>query len=319
MPLALDEKTLQRIRQEDLDALADLDRRGLTPAPGEDGTAFAARLQRLSERLSRWEENLRTAGCTSLEGMTLTRGDTIPPELFSAPGKRTRGLYGFQCDWVPGYFCTPSHGWLFGGCTFSEPPDLFTVFIVSQRLRTKKRHLFYNREEILSHELCHVARAGLQAMEFEEHFAYQTSTGAFRRNWGGAMHSQWDSFLFLALCVLLPLGQLLLPRFAPALPLWPAWIPLLAACAFFILRHLRLRRHFRKALDLLRRRACHGDEQKARILLFHATDPEIHTLASLCEKNDEEARFHDVLADFQKDLRWKIALHRCRCAASNPQ
>ncbi len=319
MPLALEEKTLQRIRQEDLDTLADLDRRGLTPAPGEDGNAFAARLQRLSERLSRWEEDLRVAGRTSLEGMTLKRGDAIPPELFAAPGKRTKGLYGFQCDWVPGYFCSPSHGWLFGGCTFSAPPDLFTVFIVSQRLRAKKRHLFYDRDEILSHELCHVARAGLQATEFEEHFAYQTSTGAFRRNWGGIMQSQRDSFLFLILCVLLPIGQFLLPHFAPALPLWLSWIPLLAALAFFILRHLRIRRHFRKALKILQKLACHDDGQKARILLFHATDREIHDLARLSGKNDGETRFHKTLASFQKDLRWKIALHRCRHAASKPQ
>ncbi len=323
MPLALDEKTLQRIRQEDLDTLADLDRRGLTPAPGEDGSAFADRLQRLSERLSRWEEDLRATGRASLEGMTLRRGDAIPPELFSAPGKRTKGLYGFQCDWVPGYFCSPSHSWLFGGCTFSEPPDLFTIFIISQRLRTKKRHLFYDRDELLSHELCHVARTGLQSTEFEEHFAYQTSTGPFRRNWGGIMHSQWDSFLFLALCVLLPVAQLLLPRFAPALPLWLAWIPLLAALAFFILRHLRSRRHFQKALRVLQKSACHDDGQKARILLFHATDQEIHALAKLSGKNDEGTLFQKTLADCQKDLRWKTALHRCRCAAphkaSNPQ
>jgi hypothetical protein len=312
MPLALDEKVLQRIRQEDLDTLVDLDRRGLTPAPNEDGDAFAARLQRLAERLSQWEDDLRTAGRTSLEGITLKREDAIPAELLAASGKRTKGLYGFQCDWVPGYFCSPSHSWLFGGCTFSAPPDLFTVFIISQKLRTKKRHLFYDRDEILSHELCHVARTGLQATEFEEHFAYQTSTGAFRRNWGGIMHSQWDSFLFLALCLLLPIGQLVLPQFAPSLPLWLNWIPLLAALAFFVLRHLRSRRHFQKALQTLQKYACHGDEQKARILLFHATDQEIHALAKLYGKANGETLFHQTLDAFRKDLRWKVALHRAR-------
>jgi hypothetical protein len=312
MPLALDEKVLQRIRQEDLDTLVDLDRRGLTPAPNEDADAFAARLQRLAERLSQWEDDLRTAGRTSLEGITLKREDAIPAELLAASGKRTKGLYGFQCDWVPGYFCSPSHSWLFGGCTFSAPPDLFTVFIISQKLRTKKRHLFYDRDEILSHELCHVARTGLQATEFEEHFAYQTSTGAFRRNWGGIMHSQWDSFLFLALCLLLPIGQLVLPQFAPSLPLWLNWIPLLAALAFFVLRHLRSRRHFQKALQTLQKYACHGDEQKARILLFHATDQEIHVLAKLYGKANGETLFHQTLDSFPKDLRWKVAFHRTR-------
>ena len=312
MPLALDEKVLQRIRQEDLDTLVDLDRRGLTPAPNEDGNAFAARLQRLAERLSQWEDALRTADSTSLEGMTLKREDAIPAELLAASGKRTKGLYGFQCDWVPGYFCSPAHSWLFGGCTFSAPPDLFTVFIISQKLRTKKRHLFYDRDEILSHELCHVARTGLQATEFEEHFAYQTSTGAFRRNWGGIMHSQWDSFLFLALCLLLPIGQLVLPQLAPSLPLWLNWIPLLAALAFFVLRHLRSRRHFQRALQTLQKYACHGDEQKARILLFHATDQEIHALAKLYGKANGESLFHQTLDAFPKDLRWKVALHRAR-------
>ncbi len=311
MPLALDEKVLQRIRQEDLDTLVDLDRRGLTPAPNEDAAAFAARLQRLAERLSQWEDALRTAGKASLEGMTVRREDAIAAEVLAGSGKRTRGLYGFQCDWVPGYFCSPAHSWLFGGCTFSAPPDLFTVFIISQKLRAKKRHLFYDRDEILSHELCHVARTGLQATEFEEHFAYQTSTGAFRRNWGGIMHSQWDSFLFLALCLLLPIGQLALPQFAPSLPLWLNWIPLLAALAFFVLRHLRSRRHFQRALLTLQKYAGNGDEQKARILLFHATDQEIHSLAKISPRHDEDTGFHKVLDALPQDLRWKIARHRC--------
>ena len=80
-----------------------------------------------------------------------------------------------------------------------------------------------------------------------------------------------------------------------------------------------IRRHFRKALKILQKLACHDDGQKARILLFHATDREIHDLARLSGKNDGEIRFHKTLASFQKDLRWKIALHRCRHAASKPQ
>ncbi|MGN0866051.1 MAG: hypothetical protein ACI4SG_00015 [Oligosphaeraceae bacterium] len=301
----LDNLELQRIRREELPALAQWDKRGLFPAVDENGEAFARRLETLREKLGEWEEILRSKGECALDGLVLKQSQAIPARILEEAGRRTRSLYGFQCDWVPGFFQTPGMGWLFGGCTYSWPPDLFTVFIINERLREKKRTFLFSREELMAHELCHVARAGLNAQTFEEHFAYQTSKSPFRRAWGGIMHSQGDSFLFLGACLLLLLGQFLLPCCAPRLPLFLNWLPLLLATFFLAGRHCRTRTLFSKALTTLAQ-CCHGDLQKARILLFHATDQEIRTLAAI--PHDAAP---DLLAQWARaQLRWKIACFR---------
>ncbi len=302
---SLENLDLSPIRQEELPALAQWDKRGLFPGVDEDGEAFAQRLKTLRDKLETWEKELRSKGEGSLEGLVVKPSQAIPSPILEEAGRRTRNLYGFQCDWVPGFFQTPSMGWLFGGCTYAWPPDLFTVFIVNERLRTQKRTFLFSREELMAHELCHVARTGLNAQRFEEHFAYQTSHSSFRRAWGGMMHSQKDSFLFLAACLLLLLGQFLLPYAAPQLPLLLNWIPLLLITLFLAGRHCRTRTLFSQALNNLTD-CCHGDRHKARILLFHATDQEILTLA-----NTPKDKIPPLLDQWtQTQLRWKIACFR---------
>ena len=303
MPSPLDTLDLQRLRREELPALAQWDRRGLFPAPGENGEAFAQRLLRLQERLRECHGSLKEKGLYSLEGLSLKREAQVPPALLEEAGERTRRLYGFQGDWVPAFFLTPGMGWLFGGCTYSWPPDPFAVFIINERLRDRKRSFLYCREEILAHELCHVARGGLDSQRFEEHFAYQTSHSAFRRNWGGIMHSQTDSFLFLGACLLLLLGQFTLPLLAPQLPLSLNLAPHPSNPTPPAPPHPHTTKTFQKALDALAH-CCGEDRQKARILLFHATDTEIHALA----RAQDPALLLDKWR--QKCLRWKVACYR---------
>ncbi len=298
----LDNPERQRLRQEDLPTLTQWDKCGLFPAVDEDGAAFAQRLETLREKREECETGLREVGECTLDGLTLKQTQAIPRNVLEEAGHRTRALYGFQCDWVPGFFQTPAMGWLFGGCTYSWPPDLFTVFIVNERLRERRRTFLFSREELMAHELCHVARAGLNSQCFEEHFAYQTSHSAFRRAWGGIMHSQGDSYLFLGSCLLLLLGQFALPYCAPNLPLFLNWLPLLLTALFLILRHCHTRATFAKALRTLTQ-VCEGDAQKARILLFHATDQEIRSLAKA-----PASTAHELLAQWANaQLRWKIA------------
>ncbi|MCQ2396274.1 MAG: hypothetical protein MJ106_01070 [Lentisphaeria bacterium] len=296
---------IERARSGDMDTLRKLDSRGLSPAVGEDADAFATRLEALRTSLSNMEHRLSTDGQTAIDTLELHAKDRISPALYSTPHEQTTELYGFKCDWVPGFFTDPTFSWLFGGCTYSYPPDFFTVFIIGNKLRKKTKFLCYDRNEILAHELCHVARAGLNSIEYEEHFAYQTARTAFRRAFGGIMHSQMDSMLFLFACIVLVAAQILLPIFAPDTPFrWIGWIFFAAVMLFFVLRHLNSTRIFNKARRKLNETFRGGNGLDARMILFHATDAETREIA-----NANSTR--KLLDDYaQKDLRWKIALSR---------
>lgn len=288
-----------------MDTLRKLDSRGLSPAVGEDAKAFATRLEALRNSLASLEHKLTADGQTALDTLKLHAKDRISPALYSTPQEQTNRLYGFKCDWVPGFFTNPAFSWLFGGCTYSYPPDFFTVFIIGNKLRKKDHFLCYDRNEILAHELCHVARAGLDSTEFEEHFAYQTAKSSFRKAFGGIMHSQMDSMLFLLACLMLIAAQVLLPLYAPDTPFrWCGWALFAAVMLFFVLRHLNSIRIFKKALKKLDESFHSSNGLNARILLFHATDDEIREIA----KTDDPRKLLEAYA--QKELRWQIALSR---------
>lgn len=298
---------IERARARDMDTLRKMDSRGLSPAVCEDAEAFATRLDALRNSLASMEHKLSTDGQTDVDTLTLHAKDRIPSTLYANPHEHTSDLYGFKCDWVPGFFTNPAFSWLFGGCTFSFPPDFFTIFIIGNKLRKKSRFLCYDRDEILAHELCHVARAGLNSMEFEEHFAYQTAKSPFRRAFGGIMHTQKDSMLFLFACLVLVAAQILLPIYAPEMPIrWLGWTFFAAVMLFFIIRHLNSTRIFNKAQRKLAETFSGRNGLDARMLLFHATDTEIREIA----KTDSTRELIDDYA--KRELRWQIALSRIK-------
>jgi hypothetical protein len=147
-----------------------------------------------------------------------------------------------------------------------------------------------------------VARAGIASNDFEELFAYQTASTAFRRITGGIFRSQTDVFLFLGVTLLQLLAQIARVFYFPNLPAWPAWTLLGAVFAFLVLRLCRDTAHHRQAISNLKT-FC-GDENDARIILFHCTDAEVRQLA----KTKNVASLVKKNADNQ--LRWKILLHR---------
>ena len=286
----------------DLDALAELDRRGLSPAPNEDAPAFAERLRGLNANYQSMEGELAKGGTYTVEGVTVRRDARIPEEVFSAAGEVTEALYGFRCDWVPGFFLDPRFSGLFGGCAFYFYPDFFALFIIRHSFQNKERWLWYRRDELLAHELCHIARIGLESHAYEEYFAYQTAATAFRRVVGGIFRSQTDVFLFLGATLLEFCTQLSRAFFA--VPLWvPAvgWAALVGVVAFLLLRLLAMiRTHHRAHANLA---AAYGNAGTARHVLFHCTDAEIGDLA----RGADAALLRQWSAE---NLRWKIILHR---------
>ena len=191
------EENLQQAASGNIDMLAAYDANGFLLGADESAEDFAKRIRLFQTNRQKLEDALRKDGKYDAEGIIVTPDDRIPNTLFAKIAEHTKRLYRFQIDWVPGFFIDPSFSLLFGGCAFCSYPDFFTMFIIRRTFKTQEKWLIYNRDELLAHELCHVARIALLSEEFEETFAYQTSASSFRKLIGGIFRKQTDSFLFL--------------------------------------------------------------------------------------------------------------------------
>ncbi len=272
----LSTELIEAARRGKLQALVQLDCRGLLLGADESAEQYASRLERLRANISRMEEALEKEGAYGVEGISVEESRRIPPDVFREARHTTEFLYGFSVDWVPGFFITPP-GVFFGGCAFHFYPDFFALFIIRTSFRTRQRWLIYSRRELLAHELCHVARIGLESRIFEETFAYQTASSRFRKLAGGVFRSPADSFVFLGSTLLLLGSQLCRTAFVPRLWVWPFWALVGGVFAFLALRHGRYSLQFARAVRSLR----YVSPRNALQILFRCTDTEVQELARM--------------------------------------
>ena len=294
---------IQQAADGDVEALVRLDAAGLLLGSDETAEAYADRLRCLRRNIESMEGDLGQQGSYSVEDMIVRARERIPRELFVEAEDITEAFFGFAIDWVPGFFVNPRWSLLFGGCAFFFYPDFFVLFIIRRAFATRQRWLIYSRRELLSHELCHVARIGLDSHLFEEMFAYQISTSAFRRVAGGVFHSPMDSLGFLGCTLLLLLAQFLRTLVLPGLPIWPFWALVVGLALFLLGRHMRLLRQLAAATT----HASWLARDRARALLFRCTDGEVAALAGLTSEEGVSAWF-DERCD--AELRWRVIRQR---------
>ena len=221
------------------------------------------------------EEALSKDGHYEIEGIDVVSKDRIRPSFFDSANAQCLELFGFEADWVPAFFINPSFSLLFGGCSFSFLPDFFAMFIIRRSFKNSQRWLLYGRDELIAHEMCHVARAPLMSNAYEETFAYCTSQSSFRKYIGGIFLSQWDSFLLLGSTFVLLLAQIC-NIFLIQLPMWIFWLLPPIVLAWLMLRYWKLRRRMARAHSTLE--AKYG--QNATKVLFRCSDDEIDALAN---------------------------------------
>lgn len=206
----LDENTLKAVAGEDLKVLAKLDKHGLMPIPGEDAGAFAERLARLAEALQLLAHDVRKNGNFEVApGIKISAKNTIPPSIINEALAVNEKLYDVRPDWVPGFFANESFGFFWGGCSLSDPESGLALFIIRKSFKQKRKWLFYNRQELLSHELTHAAHQAYDQWQFEEYFAYRTAHSPFRRWLGSSFIHKFDAWGFLLPILLLPVVQFL--------------------------------------------------------------------------------------------------------------
>ena len=288
----------------DLETAAALDSQGFLAAPGEDESAYARRLLGEELKIRRFKEQLqREKVLEPYEGLIVDCHSEIPPEILDDAAETTRQAYGFEIRWVPGFFPVKGLGLLWGGCSISSWEDIPTLFIIRRSFEKKRRFFIYSREELTSHELCHVARSALNDMEYEEHFAYAISHSALRRYSGNCFKSEKDALFFLLPVFLLLAVQILRTFYRPDIPALPFWILAFVWPVWLLIVNAQARKRYFRAENALR---PYTDRPQA--VLFRCIASEINAFA---EAADDPAAVRSILEQKKNsDLRWKIIYHR---------
>ncbi len=289
------------LSSENLQSLADADSMGLLMAPGESIAAYKERLLAMENSYAEIEKDLQNTADYNIFGeFSLDTRKRISPEILEEAAELTREYYEFSVNWVPGFFISKSLGVLWGGCAISFPDqNQLSIFIIRANFAKKRRWLFYRRDELLAHELCHVARMPVRDRTFEELFAYRLSPSRLRRYMGNCFRNDYDAILFILPVFLLLAVQILRLFFSldQKMPIWPFWLTAAIYPLFLLIRNHLNRRVFFKARKNLEKAGV----EKQLPVLFRCSREELGKISSLnlpgelskwmCEKVDSELRW----------------------------
>ena len=300
---------IEKLSEDDMPALVELDSKGVILAPGETIDQFKERLLILREHLNDIQSELDKNGSLQLlASITLEKKRRIPNAILAEAADIDKKHYAFSIDWVPGFFLSKNLGFLWGGCAISFPEDHLSIFLIRAIFANQRRWLIYRRDELLSHELCHVARMPIGDRSFEELFAYRLSPSWFRRQFGNCFQYTWDAIFFIVPFFLLVAAQGL--RYlldAPSwLPIAPFWLLVPIYPLFLIIRNQWLRNKFFKAkmnLEVV------GIENPLPAM-FRMNKSEIFEFASFAGVRDKPAIQTHLNEKMNEDLRWKVITER---------
>ncbi len=283
-----------------IDELAELDAAGFLAGRGESEDEYLERIAKIrfahAEFASRLENETEVE---ALPGITVRKADAIPRDFYDAPAEITGNLYGFATYHVPGFFLSRQVGLLWGGCLIGDTDRDFSLFLLRETFRTRKKWLFYRRDELLAHELCHSARQALGENTLEEFFAYQTSPSALRRKFGNCFINDRDAVLFVVSPLLLLAAEILRNVWFCRFPSWIFWLPVLIYPAYLLMRNqcsIRLLKSAKRKLEAF-------GVTLPLALLFRCTREEMSEIASLA---DTDAWKSYVDGKAEQEVRWRI-------------
>ena len=256
---------------------AELDGAGFLPRRGESAEQFFRRVETILGIHREFEAELAAAGEVGVYGLQLRSQDRIPDEIIGEAEEVTDRLYSFRTRHVPGFFLSRDVGLLWGGCMICDPDHPLSVFLIRGAFRKRQRWLFYNRRELLAHELCHSMRQSLEEITLEEYFAYQTSPSRLRRYLGNCFIREYDAIWFVIPALLLLLAQVAQSFWLPGLPVWPFWPVALAYPAFLLIRNGISQRLVKRAAKKL---AAFGVEKPSAVL-FRLDRGEIRRIGAM--------------------------------------
>jgi predicted metal-dependent hydrolase len=270
-------KKITDLRKDDKKTLVELDAMGLLLAPDENFKSYKKRIKKLFTHLSELEKELEENNQLRLfDVITVYKDRRINSEILKEAAELNKKFYEFEIGWVPGFFLLKSLGLLWGGCAISFPEDSLSIFLIRANFATKQKWLFYKRNELLAHELCHIARMPLHDKDFEEHFAYRLSPSRLRRYMGNCFQTTWDAIFFIIPFFLLTGAQALQTFLCEWLPIFPFWILIAIYPAFLLIRNQISRNQYFKAKSNLEK----VHVKNPLPILFRCTKIEIYTMAA---------------------------------------
>ena len=210
----------------------------------------------------------------------------------------------FSVAWVPGFFLSKSLGLLWGGCAFTMPDSLFSVFLIRRSFSAQKKWFIYRRDELLAHELCHAARGPLRDMIYEEHFAYMTAPSRVRRYMGNCFRTKWDAMIFLVPVLVLLTAQSIESFTRYKYDIWPFWIAALAGPALLLIRNQLCRNVYFKAVKTLKKAGI----KNPKAVLFRCTVSEIKEITKYRKRLDSLKLYFKNKSG--SELRWKVIMAR---------
>jgi len=295
------QEEIEQLSVDDIKKISKLDSKGILVGPGESIEDFKKRLTTALKTFTDIEKDLASNGEFELyKGMTIQNDRRIPTKLLNQVSSITKNKYKFAINWVPGFFLSKSLGLLWGGCSLTFPEEQYSVFVIRKNFQQSEKWLIYGRSELLSHEICHVARAPINDSPYEEHFAYAVSNSPLRRQIGNCFQSQLDALLFIC-----PVFTLLAAQFYQIFThtmfsLIPFWAFAASGPAYLLIKNYYLRFRFNKALKKL----LESGYKDAEAILFRCTKKEIFELA----KSPDTRKAIKKIAE--TDLRGQVIVHR---------
>ncbi len=296
--------TLEQIDQLDKNStskLIDLDSKGILLAPGESLESFKERIKVTASTLKEIDEELDSKPQYELfQGVHVSKKDKIPASLMDNVSKTNKDKYGFSINWVPGFFLSKSLGLLWGGCSVSFPEEHFSAFLIRKSFTNKEKWLIYSRSELLSHELCHIARTPINDNAYEEHFAYAISKSNMRQQIGNCFQRQIDALIFLCPIFILLAAQIYQVITMNIFDMTAFWIIAMSGPSYLLIKNYYLRIKYFKAFKKLKRAGI----KKRDAVLFRCTKDEIFEIG----KTEDTKTLLSEKAN--SDLRWQIIAKR---------
>ncbi len=262
---------------ETLERLARLDELGfLCPSEADPQSVISSAHQTLS-----WAEGIRESmridGEAEVMGEKFAADQLVPDEILEECLQPVENRYAISPGWVPAFYSNRLLPWYVGGACFydRELENSRVCFVLRSNFRDSPKWLFYSRQEIISHEICHVARSGMYQNIFEEPLAYRISAKKMRRTLGPMFRSSWEGVAVLGSSLVLLGGSGATALGAPQWIHYAASTPLLATGTVLGARALNANILLKKAVCNLRR--IYGECAEA--IAFRCTDHEIFELA----------------------------------------
>jgi hypothetical protein len=298
-------KKLKTLDENDLETIVLLDKNGFLPGSNESFEDYKIRLLSLEEEITSIKNELINDDlCEIMQEMNLKIKNLIDPNNFHETEKITE-RYSFSIRWAIGFYTTKTIGLLAGGATIIFDNGL-PLFLLKSSFKNKKKWFLYTRQELLAHELCHIARASLSDKHYEEFFAYRLSPSKFRRYFGSFFHSPIDSLIMLIPFFLLLAITIANTFCYTGVNDFYFWIICFIFPTYLFIRNIHYMNIFNKAYNTLMKLAgCTSPES----ILFRCTASEIKTISKYY-KLDNEILIQKLKNWSHKTIRWKIILKR---------